>query len=536
MSQEPMRAELFRRRRAGHGLLRAVALLVALFVAVTMAAACGGSTRKGGSPKTGGQLVWGKTNEIDQLDPAVSGSARAWDVYHLVYEGLIGIDEQLKPVPELAESWQQTSPTTYLFNLRKNAKFSNGRALTADDVIGSLERIMDKKVASLWAGQLGIKDVKADGDSRVTVTLRKPRASFLVALAGSPAKILPIQEMKAGTFDPKKTLLGTGPFKVAAHLQDESWTFDRNPYYWRPGVPKVEKLIARIIPDDSARMAALRDGSIDVTTFQTPDSARLLRGQANVKTVGVSSTDYYRLDVNAVSSVFRDDRLRQALSLAIDRNKIRAAALSGTGRPTAAVAASFEGVCDPAAMPFATPDLARAGALVKAAGATGKTVDIVPLKSVGMSTEIAQVLQQSLQAIGLKARVVQLDMGELVKRAYSGSRADFDLIVSGYAGYADPAMVLPWWNPEISVFNKSFLKPDAQLNKLIDTSLSTPPGAQRAQALRDACGRIAQDANVIPLLTYGPFVAYRSDKIAPVIPRTEGYGLPLRHISEFATK
>lgn len=524
------------RRSGGYRQPRVVAVAMAFSVAMTMVAACGGSTRQGGVPKAGGRLVWGKANEVDQLDPAVSGSARAWDVYHLVYEGLVGVDEKLRPVPELAESWRQTSPTTYVFNLRKNAKFSNGRAMTPDDVIGSLERIMDKKTASLWAGQLGIKSVTAGGDAQVTVELQKPRASFLAALAGSPPKILPIKEMKAGTFDPKKTLLGTGPFKVTAHAQDESWTFARNPYYWRPGVPKVEKLVARIMPDDSARMAALRDGQIDVTTFQTPDSARLLRGQPNVKTVDVSSTDYYRLDVNAVSSVFRDDRVRQALSLAIDRNKIRSAALSGTGRPTAAVAASFEGACDPATMPFATPDLGRAEALVKAAGATGKTVDIVPLASIGMSTEIAQVLQQGLQAIGLKARVSQLDLGQLTKRAYSGDRSDFDLIISGYAGYADPAMVLPWWNPEISVFNKSFLKPDTELNKLIDTSLSTPPGPRRAQALRGACGRIAQDANVIPLVTYGPVVAYRSDKIAPIIPRVEGYELPLRHISEFATR
>jgi peptide/nickel transport system substrate-binding protein len=96
-----------------------------------------------------------------------------------------------------------------------------------------------------------------------------------------------------------------------------------------------------------------------VTTFDNPDSARLLQGQANVTTVKAATTDYYRLDVNAVTSIFRDDRLRQALSLAIDRDKIGDVAVGGTGRPTAAVALSFPGGCDPAAMPYGTPDRAR---------------------------------------------------------------------------------------------------------------------------------------------------------------------------------
>jgi peptide/nickel transport system substrate-binding protein len=512
---------------------RGVSQVVALTLVAATGVACGGSS---GTPraaeKAGGELVWGKAAEADLLDPAISGTAVAWELQHLTYERLVSLDGNLKPVPELAESWERTSPTTYEFRLRTGVKFSNGREMTAEDVAGSLKRVMDPKLAAFWAGQLGIEDVEASGPARVTITLAKPRTAFVAALGGSPAAILPIRELEAKTFDPKKELLGTGPFKVVSHSQNESWVFDRNPHYWRPGLPKVEKLTVRIMPEDATRVAALRDGGIDVTTFETPDTIRLLKGQPGVATTVQATTDFYRLDVNAKSSPFTDDRLRQALSLSIDREKLRNVALGGVGRPTAAVPAAFGGACDPAAVPFATPDVRRARALVEAAGATGETVEIMTIPAVPMSPAIAQLLQRNLQAAGLKPRIVSYDLGEVVKRGRTG---EFDIRVAWSAGYADPAMVTPLWNPELASYNKAWAKPDTELNKLIDTSIGAAPGPGRDQVLRDFCGRVAQNSNMIPVLSKDAIVAYRTDKVSPLIPRVEGYALPLRQIARFAT-
>lgn len=509
------------------------AAVVALLAGVC--AACGGSPGEaaGPSPKAGGELIWGKPAEATLLDPAPSGSASAWELLQLTYERLVSLDDGFRPVPELAESWEQTSPTSYVFTLRKGVKFSNGRELTADDVVGTFERIADPKLASTWAVQLGIKTAEASGTSQVKVTLKAPRTSFIAALAHTQAAILPIRELKAGTFDPKKELLGTGPFKVSAHSQDESWTFVRNPYYWRAGLPKVDKLTVRIMLDDAARAAALRNGSIHVTTFSGPDSIRLLKGQAGVKTVVQATTDYYKVSANAKSSIFSDDRLRQALSLAIDRNRIRDVALGGVGRPTAAVPAAFGGVCDPAAMPYGTPDVARARQLVTEAGATGKNIEIVSLPVVPMAASIAQVLQQNLQAAGFKVTLKSLETGVALKQIYSGKKSDFDLIVSWYAGYGDPGMVLPWWDPAVTAFAGGYEKSDPQLNTLIEKSLSTAAGPERTAAMTAACRRVAENANVIPLISKDAIVAYRSDEISVQIPKAEGYAVPLRRIAEF---
>jgi peptide/nickel transport system substrate-binding protein len=513
----------------------AVRVIVVPVLVAAACIACSGTSGGSGSSAGGDQLVWGKPSEAELLDPTVAAGATNWEILSLSYEGLVGLDDRLGVVPRLAESWKQTSPTSYVFTVRKGVKFSNGRELTPDDVAGSLRRLIDPKVAAAWAALVGIRDVSASGQ-QVTVTLTSPRTSLLAALAATQASVLPMKELNDGTFDPKKQLLGTGPYVQAAHSQGESWTFERNPHYWRPGVPKVDRLQIRIMRDDAARAAALRDGSIDVTTFENPDSTRLMEGVANVKTVVQATTDYYRLDVNARSSVFRDDRLRQALALAVDRNRIRDVALGKIGRPTAAASVAFDGACDPGAVPFAAPDLGKARELVAAAGATGTTVEIITPSAVPMAAPIAQVLQQSLQEAGLKVRITPAEAGVLIKRAWSGTSADFDIVVSWFAGYADPAMVLYYWNPAAGTFAKFWTKSDPQLNTAIDKSLSLPPGAERAQSLAQACDRIAQNANIIPLVSKDAIIAYRSDQLAAAPQAVEGYAVPLRNIAEFELK
>jgi peptide/nickel transport system substrate-binding protein len=481
------------------------------------------------------RLVWGKPAEADLLDPTLAGSGTASELLNLTYERLVDLDGNLKIVPRLAESWRQTSPTTYDFTLRQGVKFSNGRAMTAADVTGTFDRVVDPKIGSLWASQLGIRSVTSSDEAHVTFTLTQPRTSFLAALAASRAAILPMKELRADTFDPKKQLLGTGPFKVVAHSQGESWSLVRNPYYWQRGLPKVDKLTIRIMPDDAARTAALRDGTIDVTTYENPDAIRLLKGQAGIATKVQSTTDFYRLDVNAKSSVFRDERLRQALALSIDRDAISRLVLAGVGRPTAAVSPVFAGICDPATVPFAKPDAGRARQLVQAAGAAGKTVGIMTIPQSPMATPIAQLIQRSLQSAGLKVHIDRVDIGEATKRAYIGKTADFDLSVGWLFGYADPGMVVTWWNPDLAAFTKAWMVSDGQMNTLIKQG-TTAVGATRTQTLHSICDRVAQNANMIPLVSKDAIIAYRADKIAPSIPPVEGYGVPLRHIAEFQLK
>lgn len=168
-------------------------------------------------------LTWGKPSEMTTLDPQVSGDGTSWTVFYMVYDRLVSTNDDLSPRPELAELWRQISSTSYEFKLRANAAFSNGRPLTAKDVVGSFKRLLDPKRATVWGRQLAsVKDVVAVDDHTVRFELSQPLTPLLAILAVSTTSILPIEEIENGSFDPTKTMLGSGPYMVVEHKQDES--------------------------------------------------------------------------------------------------------------------------------------------------------------------------------------------------------------------------------------------------------------------------------------------------------------------------
>src|SRR4028119_86029 len=108
-------------------------------------------------------ITWGKPSEVLSTDPHLSGDGTSWTVFYLIYDQLLSTTDDLKPAPGLAESWEQLSPTSYVFKLRQNAKFSNGRPVTSADVVGTLKRLTDPKLGAAWGKQLkAIKDVIAE--------------------------------------------------------------------------------------------------------------------------------------------------------------------------------------------------------------------------------------------------------------------------------------------------------------------------------------------------------------------------------------
>jgi peptide/nickel transport system substrate-binding protein len=131
--------------------------------------------------------------------------------------------------------------------------------MTADDVAGSLKRVVDPSFGSWWAFQMGsMKSIVVNDAKTVTIELNEPFTPLLASLAASMTAILPMKELAAKSFDPSKELLGTGPFKVTKHQQNDFWILDRNPFYWRQGLPKVDQVVVRIITDD-ARGLLCRD-------------------------------------------------------------------------------------------------------------------------------------------------------------------------------------------------------------------------------------------------------------------------------------
>ncbi|WP_166351908.1 ABC transporter substrate-binding protein [Phytoactinopolyspora limicola] len=466
------------------------------------------------------------------LDPQWADLASSWQVMGLVYETLVTVGPDFEVEPMLAESWEQPDDTTYVFHLRSGVEFSNGREMTADDVVGSLERLLE--LGSVWTGQLGpVESVSATDDATVEVVLAEPYTPFLAALANVPAAILPMREVADGTVDLDTTMLGTGPFVVEDHRPDVSWRFARNEGYWHPDQPALDGIDISIVPQEGSRIAALRDGSASMITLGNVDAPQVLGGVPQVEVLSQASTDYYYLMLNsqAPDSPFADPRVRQAINLAVDRQRIADAALGGLVNPTGVTPVGLPGACEPGDLPSATGDLDAARALLSEAGADDLTFQL-SIFSTEPAPAVAQVIEQSLREIGVSVEIEQLEEASWAGKVYGAAPAEFDAALSWFAGYADPGMVTKWWNPDVAGFNLGFMAADDELSSLIDAVNTAPPGPDREQLMADLCAAVEADAQMLPLVTRPIAVGYRADAISPTVYATEGYGNPLRRLAE----
>ncbi|GAB3468561.1 ABC transporter substrate-binding protein [Actinophytocola sediminis] len=467
------------------------------------------------------------------LDPQLADVAVSWQLMSLVYETLVTVGPDFTIEPALAESWDMPDDTTYVFHLRDGVTFSNGRALTAEDVVGSLDRLRTGE--GVWRAQIGpVRAVTAVDERTVEVTLDRPYSPFLAALANTPAAVLPMTEVTDGSVDLATTMLGTGPFVVEAHRQDVSWRFTRREGYWAKDKPAVDTVNIAIAAQEQSRIAALQNGSADLVALGNVDAPDLLGGVRGASVGSQSTTDFYylMLNSNAPGGKFADQRVRMALNIAMDRAGIAKTALNDLGKPTAVTPAGLPDACDPAALPSATEDLDRARALLAEAGATDLTFSLAVF-STEPAPAIAQVIQQQLAEIGVEVSIEQLDEGSWAGKVYGEVPAKFDAAMSWFAGYADAGMVPQWWNPESAGFNVGFMAPNPDLNTAITTALATPEGTERATALRELCAAVDTDAQMIPLVTRPALIGHRTDAVSPTLYKSEGYGNLLRAIADF---
>lgn len=508
--------------------------LVVAAIALMILSACAKRTGETSTPQPeieGGVLTWSKPAEAVALDPTTSLLGSSWELLNIVYDRLVSIDEKQQVKPSLAESWDTPSPTEYIFHLRDDVKFSNGRPLTADDVVGTLERYLDPGSGSLAPALVG-PDTKVTKVDNLTVRfkLARPNADFLQALAATFMSVLPMEEINAGDIDPSSDLLGTGSFMVDSHVENEVWKLTQNPHAWQSG--RLDGITIRIVPDDSARVAALRDGSTDIATFDLPEAGKLLDGSPNTEVVVQNRSDYYLLQLNAIDNpAFKDERVRQAVGYALDREAIKDVALSGLGEPTGPASSALgERSCDLSSTPGYTRDLEKARSLLAEAGEEDLSFEIIYAGD--PFGRIAQVIQQNLRDVDVEVKLTNLEEGVWLQRAWIDNPADMDATVTWFAGYSGPTLAMNWWNPKIAGFTAGFQLDDGDVNAAIASAQEAVGGGE--EELQAACDAVTTQANQIPLLTKPITVAYRSDLVKADFAAIDGVIDPLAAVDSFA--
>jgi len=389
------------------------------------------------APAKGGEIVIGKDQEAPGLDPAKNPAQAATRVFDLMYSRLTRLDAQMRPQPDLAEKWD-ISPDgkTYTFHLRQGVKFHNGRDLTSADVKYTYERILNPDTASIAKSFFDpIDHIDTPDPSTVTVVLKAPNTPFLVNTAATWAGIVAKEVVDANNGDLNKVDAGSGPFMLQEWTPDTRTVLVRNPNYYIPGQPAADKITFQIMPDENARIAALRTGNIQFTVLSAA-GFDTLKSDSSVKAVEGPTLSYAYLGMNVSRAPFDKPEVRQAISYAVDRNEIINSVFRGHARLTGPVpSAMSDWAIDVSSVDTYAPNLDKAKQLMADAGVSNVKTTMIAMSTLSYQVDAAQVIRSQLLKIGIDAEVQPQDVGVYVD---NWKKKNMDLMVGGNGSGTNP--------------------------------------------------------------------------------------------------
>ena len=420
------------------------------------------STSTAADVKPGGTLTVAYTDGIPQLNPVIRTFAAEEVLFPLMWSALSKTDEDGKIVPDLAESWEVSSDQrTWTFTLR-DAAFSDGRPITAEDVVKVFEYYRNPETATQERNKVEpISSIKASDDKHVVIKLKQPNAQF-------PAAIVWVKIVDVGNVDDiDKNPVVSGPYTVKDFVPSDHVTLVPNANYFGEKGALDELRIVKA-SDATAGMTSLRSGSIDGLWSPNPADAASIESDPNLQVIGPKApSKYVDWEMDTTSPPFDDVRARQALAYAVDRDAVLKNAYFGLGDIA------------PANDPLSTKnpfyggdqteysyDLAKAKELFAAAGIKeGST--LTWWGTAGSNPEwttAAQILQASLKEIGITLKIQNREVSTWADRFYPAGKKFPGLIVPNLVSFPpSPAEAISfylhgrcecnWDNPE---FEKAY--------------------------------------------------------------------------------
>ena len=382
-------------------------------------------------PVYGGSLVVGQGVEPPGLDPTTATSAVIPRVvYGNLMEGLVMIERTGKIVPALASDYRVSKDgKEYVFNLKKEVTFHDGKTFSSEDVRSTFTRLMDPKNATAHPEYYQeIESVQAVDRFTVKFRLKHVNAMFLFNLARPDSIIVNPQAVGRLKTEP----IGTGPFKFMEWVRGDHITLAKFDGYHRKGLPYLDEVTFKFIGDPGAQIASLKAGDVDAIAYDiTPENAALLGKDPQFKILNGYTTTKVILSTNHSRKPFDDIRVRRAMAHAIDRRALIKGAMSGYGVPIGSH-------MDPGNLyyvdltrtyPF---DPQKAKHLLTEAGHPHGFEAVIKLpERYAYAKRSGEIIADMLSRVGIRLKIELMEWGQWLDRVFKN--ADYDLTVIGHA-------------------------------------------------------------------------------------------------------
>ena len=490
--------------------------------------------------------------DVETIDPALNSAVDGANYILFAFDNLLKMDKDGKVVPGLAEKYEVSDDQlTWTFHLRDGLKWSDGSALTAEDFVYSWQRLVDPNVAAPYAQTVlgmveGYDDAigRPDADGNTTVDpdptklkveapdektlivhMAKPTPYFdkLAAFVSlSPVKKDVVEANPDGWSIDPKTYISTGPFKLTGWEPGSYLMFEKNENYWDADSIKLDGIKCLLMQDQNATFSAYESGDALMIKDVPTQEITTLKERSDFHIDPILGT--YYLDLNTTLDEFKDPKVREALSLALDRKYISETITSGTYTPASGFVS--EGVTDWNGTAWQdnitdksayiniddhAGNLAKAKELLKEAGyenGVGLPEMVYSTNDASYHKKIAEYLQQAWGELGLKVQVNIVEWKSFTPQRRSGN---YQIARDGWVmDYNDPSNILELALTGNGNNNAKYSNPE--FDALMSKAATEKDPQTRFGYLHQAEDFIMKDTAMVPLLYYNDFYL-QSDKI-----------------------
>lgn len=508
------------------------ALVSGLVAACVFLSGCG--PKKQAEEESPRVFVFARGSDAQKLDPADIDDGESVNTLTQICEGLVRFKSgTLEIEPWLAESYSVSDDgLVYSFKIREGVRFHDGTSLDAEAAAFSFLRQLDpshpahlpEAAFSYWSYLYqDVSAVEAVGPMDLTIRLSQPNASMLRSLAIFPAWLISPKSFETFGSEMQRNPVGTGPYQLAEWRPSEAIILERNADYWGEA-PAFERLILKVVPDNTTRLLQLKSGSVQGMDGLQPAEVSALRADPDISIYeeGGLNVGYMAFNLDTERVANRD--LRQAIALAIDKQSFAQVALEGAGRPAAyPLPSGFIGypeVEDPIAFDL---EQARVLAAPYKDLFKDKPLEILvmnaPRPYLPDPVTAATFVKGQLEAIGIPSKVVSVDFKTQLDLLRNG---DFEVGLIGWVGdNGDTDNFLSvffgsWAAVKGSATNYSFYRND-EMDDLLLTARKTVDSGKRAELYERAIAIWKRDLPILPLC--------HGDNIVALSSRFEGFKL-----------
>src|SRR5579859_3788162 len=484
--------------------MRRVASGIACLLLVAACGSGGGGGNQSTAPQRGGTATIALESELRTLDPLDSSQLVEREVFYNMYDSLFTIDPSLKIQAGLVKSWDTSDPLNYKFTLQSGVKYHDGTPFNAQSVKDNITRYKTAANSRRKSDLASVNSVEVVDDTHVVFHLKKPDATLLATLVDRAGMMLSMDAVAKGGADFSLAPMGagSGPFEFVEWKRNDHLTLKKNPAYWKPGLPYLDGITYRAIPDLNAIVSALKTGDVDIARLIAAKDVAGLKADSSFIYRDTPAIGFNGFELNTGAPPFNDPAKRQAVAIALDKYQILKDIDFNIGVVAYGPIPPSSWAFDSSEKIFDHADAAKAKSTATGFTFTFKTT------SDPVNQQEAALIQSQLAAAGI---TMTIQTEEFATYEQECANHQFQACFVSWSGRIDPdGNMYAWWHTG-GDFNDS-LYSNSQVDGWLEDARTTTDQSKRKQDYDNAQKQIVQDAPYV-FTTFGVSAQISSNKI-----------------------